>query len=369
MPKDNTAQPPTVNTQQPIVADDAPPPMIHDDIIMGSSVAPANDIVMPTVTTSDPNLLAQAGKKFAGGKIIATILGLFLLVGGVGAGVYLTQQNQNINEKADSCTPISFSNKNLEVYESTAGNYAVGYNFNLDSIVYGDIDIQTGAQEKYDLYRSDANGSPLATGDYISVYQVRNYISTEDSGNNIDSVVLIDKTTGVRSPATIVSSYMIGASGTGDGLVSNVLGEPDNKVTYMGDLQSRITVGFTTECQPTPVPTVFPTTPPTTAPTPTPPAITAQCQNVKAYSSTWTLLTNAQLSALTPNTIVNFCVTGSATGGSFDKAKFTINGEVQAETTTVRPSGTDFCQEYVIKNGINSYNVTAQIHHTTLGWK
>ena len=55
----------------------------------------SDDIVMaPIVTTTTPK------KKFAGGKIIATILGLFLLVGGVGAGVYLTGQNQNVNEKS-----------------------------------------------------------------------------------------------------------------------------------------------------------------------------------------------------------------------------------------------------------------------------
>jgi uncharacterized protein HemX len=39
-------------------------------------------------------------KKFGTGKIIATILGLFLLIGGIGGGVLLTQQNQNVSEKA-----------------------------------------------------------------------------------------------------------------------------------------------------------------------------------------------------------------------------------------------------------------------------
>ena len=184
----------------------------------------------------------------------------------------------NLVKAQTSCTtPVSFSNKTLEVYESTAGNYAVPYNFNLDSVVYGDIDIQTGAQEKYDIYRSDASGNPLADGTYITIYQVRNYISNEDTGNNIDSVVLIDRTTGVRNPATTVVSYMMGTSGSGDGLVSNVLGQPDNKVTYMGDLRSRITVGFTFEdCQPSPSPTPSPTptatatTRPTRTPTATP---------------------------------------------------------------------------------------------------
>ncbi|EKE06361.1 MAG: hypothetical protein ACD_19C00016G0034 [uncultured bacterium] len=104
---------PTTNNQSPIsgntppifVQEDVLPPMPQQDIVNPSpantntgSAAPTDDIVstvMPAVTTS-----STPKKKFAGGKIIATILGLFLLVGGVGAGVYLTQQNQNINEKA-----------------------------------------------------------------------------------------------------------------------------------------------------------------------------------------------------------------------------------------------------------------------------
>lgn len=39
-------------------------------------------------------------KKFGGGKIIATILGFLVLVSGIAGGVILTQQNQQIKEKA-----------------------------------------------------------------------------------------------------------------------------------------------------------------------------------------------------------------------------------------------------------------------------
>jgi hypothetical protein len=119
-----------------------------------------------------------------------------------------------------------------------------------------------------------------------------------------------------------------------------------------------------------------PTNPPqpTTPPTPGP---TAVCQSVKAYSSTWTALTTAQLSALTPGTAVNFCVTGTASSGVFDKAQFTItsssgelrNGNVYPETTVQRPGSQDFCQSYTLAAGVRSVDVTAKIHHVTLGWK
>lgn len=109
------------------------------------------------------------------------------------------------------------------------------------------------------------------------------------------------------------------------------------------------------------------TTPPVT-PT-VPPVVTAQCQNIKAYSSAWTELSSIQLSALKSGSSINFCVVGSASAGSFDKAKFTINGAAQAETTTQRPNTQDYCQIYTIPAGTYSFDVTAQIHHVTLGWK
>lgn len=96
----------------------------------------------------------------------------------------------------------------------------------------------------------------------------------------------------------------------------------------------------------------------------------ATCQNIKAYSSTWTLLTSAQLSALKPDTEINFCLTASATNGTFDLAKFTINGTVGAETSTKGQGAAagGFCQSYKIKATDTSMTVSAQVHHSTLGW-
>lgn len=69
------------------------------------SAAPADDIL---TQASEPD---QPRKKYPGsrGKIIATILGLFLLVGGAVAGLRLVRQNQNVQEKANcgECTSNS----------------------------------------------------------------------------------------------------------------------------------------------------------------------------------------------------------------------------------------------------------------------
>ncbi|HCR35536.1 hypothetical protein A2130_02695 [Candidatus Woesebacteria bacterium GWC2_33_12] len=103
----------TQKTSNPIIVDEGilpPMPQAGDQstviseqldttpatVAVNGSAAPSNDIVMPEIVGTTP-----PKKKFAGGKVIATILGLFFLIGGVGAGVYLTGQDQNVNEKAD----------------------------------------------------------------------------------------------------------------------------------------------------------------------------------------------------------------------------------------------------------------------------
>lgn len=85
MPNDNNnIQPPKVT-----LPDDTLPPMVTPPDTNSSSVI---------------GVVAEPAKKYAGGRIIATILGLFLLVGGVGAGIFLVGQNQNPQEKAwDAC--------------------------------------------------------------------------------------------------------------------------------------------------------------------------------------------------------------------------------------------------------------------------
>ena len=123
MPKDNNQTPitPTTNSddQSPVFMEETLPPMpqeapitqdmapvenkqdtkpnetpVETPIVDSGSAAPQDDAIMPPTVTS------KNKKKFAGGKVIATILGLFLLIGGIGAGVLLVKQNQNINEKA-----------------------------------------------------------------------------------------------------------------------------------------------------------------------------------------------------------------------------------------------------------------------------
>jgi hypothetical protein len=89
---------------------------------------------------------------------------------------------------------------------------------------------------------------------------------------------------------------------------------------------------------------------------------------VNAYDASWGSLTKSQLSLLAVGAQVNFCVSGSAPSGTFDKAQFKINTTLEPETTTQRPGSSDYCQSYTILSTDTTVNVQAKIHHTTLGW-
>lgn len=258
MPTDNTKQP--VTTPPIIFSEDTLPPLPQDilnpsPVTTTGSAAPANDVVMdtvmPAVITTPPS------KKYAGGKIIATILGLFLLVGGVGAGVYLTGQNQNIAEKANG--------EDCSKYGSPKARQACRSGY-----------MEIGSKKQGTFTRCQLLKSQGGVGEY-------------------ESECVKDK------PSTMIA--------------------------------------------------------------------TASCQSTKAYSSTWTLLTASQLSTLKTGDIVNFCVSGTASSGTFTKAMFTINGVLQSETTMQRPSNTDFCQQYTIPAGTTTFNVVGDIFHDVMGWQ
>jgi len=342
MPNDDKQQ--TTSAPPIIFSEDALPPMPDLNTTNSGSAAPADDIIMPVITTS-----STPKKKFAGGKIIATILGLFLLVGGVGAGVYLVQQNQNINEKAWTKESCESQDAILCPHPDYKATFEAG-RINKEGLL----------EECYCAYIGGGGGGGGSGGNPTS--------GTCPNGNPFNNQCVIiycpngdtDGKNGCEIPDTNAwygPRHTCGTKTFGANECGQVDPVDDNGV-YCQLSGWKYDIKLSSCSGPWP-----PTVPPTA------PAITAVCQNIKAYSPTWTLLTNNQLSALTTGSQVNFCVAGSATGGSFNKAKFTINGAVQPETTTVRPTSTDFCQLYTIPAATNTFNVTAQINHVTLGWK
>ncbi len=336
-------------------------------------------------------------KKFGGGKIIATILGFLVLAGGIAGGVVLTQQNQNIAEKAGACAahpcgpglecdgsggcrpsgsgddydgPVidppdnpwggdggdPSDGNNCDVRCQGTDARGTSYDFCIDRTSTTGCD---GAAE--DLGYVVQIGSVTCVRQSNGFWEVEDGLSYSAADNQCTELCSNQSTCNFGTGAYICPRGHTGActSTNGTPFTGNING------CFCGVVQVDTGSGHTSfssscGCGEEDIPPEG---------TPPPGVQAASCQNVKAYSSTWTQLTATQLSALTVGSQVNFCVAGTTTQGIFDKAKFTINSVAQAETTTQRPSSTDFCQSYTITAGTTTVAVTAQIHHPTLGWK
>lgn len=382
----------TVTTPPPVLEDIVLPPMtdnkpiseIKEKVTDTGSAAPSDDIVMQTQPIS-----SNPRKKFAGGRVIATILGLFLLVGGLGAGVMLVGQNQNPNEQASSCydtclrqtgdavecnaickwqnpnEPTTPPEKIPECSSNGLGCEAnekcingkcepkttePPYSCNLPDMLNGyckniptNLDCKSGTKVcSGSEYCHCQNGVECLTG--ICVPK-----SDFDTACTGDGRFVAKNPNGGKTAYTCCErNYVPGPNGIGCVLGSG---------------------GGT------------PTNPPSNPPkaTPTPPAISASCQNLKAYpmsGNTSVPLTTAQLSALKSGNQFNLCVQGIKTGGSFDKVRFTINGVLQPEQAMTDRIGTttegQFCTVYTIPQVLpanGAFSFSAEMHHVTLGWK
>ena len=76
------------------------------------------------------------------------------------------------------------------------------------------------------------------------------------------------------------------------------------------------------------------------------------------------------LSALQPGNTIYIAVLGSASSGTFDRARFRINGLPVdwQETTLINPNG-EFYIAYVLPQGVVSYTIEAEVFHNSLGWR
>jgi hypothetical protein len=257
----------------------------------------------------------HAPRKYGGKKVVATIFGILVLIGGVASGVFLVQRQQEIRERAAKGSACDQSPDCVLVDNArNSGSKTVER-----EIIYVDIT----DKEFHRYYPGDSDDGCR------KVNIAGNTVSWERYGD-----------------------------GPNCKDVSNVQ-------IWMGNEQPTNT--------PTPPPENTPTLPPGKTPTLTPPIteppnISAECSNVKAYNTSWNLLTQAQLNDLDSGTTIRFTVSGTANSGSFDKARFSVNSASLGETTLKKPSSEEFYIEYTIPADTDSFDVSAQIHHSELGW-
>jgi hypothetical protein len=271
-----------------------------------------NETNLPNTDFSQTLANDMSSKKKPGGKLIATILGILMLLIGVGAGVVLLRQQQDIREKASeeypSCTlPNGVT---APCQPCTKGGTFV--------------DPKSGATLSCSV---DANGNKVAT--------------TDDKGNVISCASGWYKCT-VDDPGVYsVACCKVGTATNPP--TSNPSSRPSSNPS------------------PSTSPIPSPSTPPTMS-----------CGEVKAYDTSWNLLTSTDLANLSEGEIIRLTISGGTTANqaNYDKARFTINNVLKPETTNIKPSSSpkQFFIEYTIPANTTTFNVKAEIHHTTGGW-
>ena len=114
----------------------------------------------------------------------------------------------------------------------------------------GGYDFRGVPEEYYDVYISNADGTPNPSGDYLTIQCFRDASYTNDYvGNNIDAVVL-DFANGSRFLASFVAKVETGSGLTDPqyvdtrGFAQRALGPPDGLSTRLGDQFTSITLGF-----------------------------------------------------------------------------------------------------------------------------
>lgn len=103
------------------------------------------------------------------------------------------------------------------------------------------------------------------------------------------------------------------------------------------------------------------------------PGIKCECNYVHAFDSDWNRLTKEALENLKAGDKVIFTISGAASQGTIDKARFIINGKTKPEVTQKTPAEApvrdEFYYEYTIPEGTASFTINAQLHHSGVaGW-
>lgn len=372
---------------------------IPDAVTQVQPVAPAEE--SGSAAPPPPNFSSVTSlpkKKFGTGKIIATILGIFALVGGVALATYTVGQKQLFQQKASSniCSNDSrtaFVCKGLSV-DSIAQSCWKGYTTPNDpsddtslkcessGITGNDGNPLCGAVEVSTPGACGGGGGGGTTKTWPP-----NGAACHSTGGNAGTIGGCityfcpndcSGGCGENDPGV----YWEYSDSCSDSLLGNYCGQidtvdtnrsyciPDNSSAYK---DAKIQCG--NGCVKPPART-NPTTPPQPTGTPvvTTPPTTASCSSVSTFDTDWNTLTSTDRSSLKAGDSIYFCVSGSASSGSFDMARFIINGVQQADTSTLKPgttqspASTTYCQSYTIPEKTTTFTVTGQVHHATLGW-
>lgn len=364
---------PTINTQPPVfppIQDGAPPP---SPIIMGQQA--------PTSSSPKPGIRP---------KLVATILGIVVLLVGVGAGVLLLQERGigEIREKASclcdgwaNCGETHTNNQDGCSYLCTEGGWSRqscpgggdtgggGSQGTVDTNVCNTCGgIGQGVCNSADTSSCDGSGD----GCYGNLVPI-NGTCAEASGNTTpvgapDGSATTD-TTGQYIVSFTCPNGCDQFQQCGENFAFGDAGRQSDPCAQIDSCtdSNYDTCSVVKLCEPS---CVGEQTTTTETPTTSSPPVIPQCTAIKAYDAGWNVLTATQLTQLKVGDIVRFAVLGAAPSGSFTKARFTINGAAPAESALVNPNATgEFYIEYTLPAGITTFTIGAELYHMeTAAW-
>ena len=401
-PSDQMPPVPSVeNVPPPPIPDtpmDAPQPTIPPaDTTDSGSSAPSFDT--PNASQDQANLEVPPviggvpPKKRSGKKVIATILGLFVLIGGLGAGVILVRQQQDIRERAaqesdtggggTACAPGRTSCSGVCVDLKTSSNNcgSCGNKCSTGRVCTNGqcvLDTKNLEEGPGDLQPAMPPPPTCQTGQTLCGSACRD---TRYDSNNCGSCgvkcptgqkcwesVCVTTTTTQECPV----GYITGGSNrdAAEEACEGVCGVREtptaNRICENGTIVNAGTATIPNWCYKCTGTTTTDTTTPSQPTSPPSGGVTAQCLNIKAYDTEWEPITD--LSSLRAGDVVRFAVAGSASSGSFSKARFKVNGVTRPEVTDKKPGTQEFYDEYTIPEGITTFTINAELFHSSLGW-
>lgn len=395
----------------------APPPPIVEKVEPPSQTAPTTEGSPPATPTEqnggDINLppvvdaSAKDKKKGPGKRIIATILGILVLIGGVGAGVILVQRQQDIRERAavisdtcadlgGTCVPSSYSctGGTMETADCNISQHNKTCGFGSCSAptpkpttpqpppqpeCTDDGDCPMGKICQNNQCQTTSPTPPPAQCIDPTTSSARGAACQNTSGTFTGNCVVIYCPNGLGADGKCnlndtgawqkfgSCSSLWNSLGEGQCGQVDTVNESNVYCNAEGVCESKIV--NRTDCSKTPTKP----SPSTPTPTPQPPTeppsepVTAACHEIKVYDTNWNQITD--LSTLKAGDTIRFTVSGQTTSGTIDMARFRVNSPAwRAAVTQKRPGTQEFYDEYTIPEGVTSFTVNAQLHHTSLGW-
>lgn len=389
----------------------------------GSSTPPEPAISSTPVTSGDNDSgVGPKPKRKVSGKVLATIFGLVLLVGGIGAGLLLVQQRQVINQNAQSSGYISGGGDSPVCV--TAGTYQLQVchcNSNTSTSYPGCIcsencTSQTVTPTQDTCYNAgsyalscgstqvDIAGQGMCVGtgtagtcggggtnppplSCTATFQGISPNQTFKPGQTGTFQVKISNDRAGQGSTGSFVKLNISSSNTSVATVtpSEIQVNDDSALTKTYDLTGTAvatgtaTFKVTVDMKPCPacqttsnicdvslpinVGTVSTNSP---SPTATATAGTApQCTGIKIYDANFNEIPASDYSKLSPGTQIKIAVTGTTPAGSFDKARFFVNDPVNPigeSPSTVPSNPAEYYIDYTVPSGVTSFTISGELH-------